>query len=359
MRYCLLWCVFICGCPSLSTHYESAMAVVNQATPPTPEELEGALKDVDEAVRIAQNDLSRTDVENHDQFAYIIPMSEIARARLYARCDQVVNEERSCWKAIEEAERYLGRHLRSNAAQTMFCDYAVFFRREKIRRHAFTILIETYRRAGERDLEALMHAQIGFSDAYLRSRVAHSEEEYVREAENAGWVRKYNAGEEGIHHAFIGIILALGRAAEHVGIQSEISALEARLQNTYDPQERARILQRIRELRAQDAESEIKYQEQVREEEMRHAATLEQIEVSYRDTLFTALRSNFELLRLSPELQRLPAFRQLEEQAANLDNYVRRAGFDERAAAEFSQLRGTLDELTRQAQIQARARRRS
>ncbi len=351
----LIFCLILPGCPSISRSYENALKIIQKNGQINEEDFQSCLGKLDNAILYAREDIQYTDSSNHDQYAYILPMAEIAKARLYNRVDQIENMEKSCWKAIKIAESLLGKHIRkSNTAQNMFQEYSVYFRREKIRRHAFTILQEAYRRVGEKDLSQLMQLQIVFSDSYLISDFAHQEEEYIREAENAVWVKKYNQKKEDIRHTFTLVLLALGRAAEQMAIESEKQQIHQQLQNTYDPYQRAILYQRLACLNQKEKESEQRYKENVENENIQHHYNLQNIQKVYQQTSLNALVNNFRNLQLSPQIKNLPSFNRLISQTASLDNYIQRKGFDEKAADDLMNLRNTLDELTKEAQNKIR-----
>jgi hypothetical protein len=306
------------GCVSPRGAYESGFAVANQFEQPGSGDMQDAIEDLDEAISKAKQWLtSYEDVRTacrHDRTAFLIPMARLAKARLHGRFNQITKQEEECWAAVRDAERYLGAHIRSlrfdrSGESLPFASYSVFFRREKIRRHAFVLLMETYRQAGEKDLMALMRAQVGFSDIYLRSPVSHSEEEYIRTIENSDWVRLYKLEKEDIAYGFQVFFFVLAVAAAQASAQMQRSELQSQMSMTQDPSLRASLQQQIANLDMQ-----------MEQNMMMAMETLEQMEQSQYGDLLT----------------KKDAF----------DNYVSRVGFDRQAAQALSDLRTSLDNLT-------------
>jgi hypothetical protein len=344
-----------CGCVSPRGAYESGVAVVNQFEQPDSGDMEDAIEDLDYAISKAKKWLSQYESERtacrHDRTAYLIPMSRLAKARLYGRFNQITKQEDECWAAVRDAERYLGAHIRSlrfdrSGEALPFASYSVFFRREKIRRHAFTLLSETYRQAGEKDLVALMRAQVGFSDIYLRSPVSHSEEEYIRTIENSDWVRLYKLEKEDIAYGFQMFFFILAMAAAQAGAQMQRQELQSQMYMTQDPALRANLQQQIANLDMQIQQNMMMAMETLEQMEQSHLATVEAIELRFHNTVLGALVANFESLKLSDEVKALPQYGDLITKKDAFDNYVSRVGFDRQAAQALSDLRTSLDNLT-------------
>lgn len=352
------------GCSTPRGSYESGVDTVNQYDLPDSDDVADAMEDLDYAIVLAKQRLGDVDDHGspyqHDRNAYLIPMSRLAKARLHGRYNQITDQEAECWSAIRDADTYLGAYIHrisagGDAAQVPFANYSVYFRREKIRRHAFTQLTETYRRAGERDLEMLMNAQIGFSDIYLRSPVAHHEEQYIRTIENSDWVRIYETEIEDIGHGFQTAALVLTMAAAQAGGQMQKANLQQQSSMTNNPSVRASLQQQMMQVDQQLQANMQLAMETMQKMEEAHLVNLEVIETQYQNTVLGALMANFRLLELSDEVKNLPAFQKLEQQRQAFDNYVLNRGFDENAALALADLRSSLDDLT----IELQERRRS
>jgi|GEM_PF-1020769 len=338
--------------------YESAIDTVNQPGMPDNDDAIDAFEDLDEAVVLAKEDL-RTDEDArspcyHDQTAYIIPMARLAKARLHGRLNQVSQAEEACWTAIDEASRFLGRYVaafvRSSGPQFLFANYSVFFRREKVRRHGFTVLKEIYRKAGERDLEELMRAQITLSDIYLRSSVAHDEEEFIRLAENSDWVRRYNLEKEDIGYTFTVILFAMAMAAQQAAYQQQQAQLQQGMVGA-DPATQANLQAQMQQLEMQMQTNMQQMMETARQIDEAHNAAVESIQNQFRNTVVGALVANFEMLELSAEVKNLASYHLLQQKKEAFDNYVARDGFDQKAAAALHEVRTSLDDLTRDLQL--------
>jgi hypothetical protein len=96
------------------------------------------------------------------------------------------------------------------------------------------------------------------------------------------------------------------------------------------------------------------FEETAQQLEESHRAQLEAIESKYRNTTVGALMANFELLRLSPEVMQLDAYRVLDAKKRQFDEYVLRHGFDRQAARALVEVRSELDNLTRAVQERRR-----
>lgn len=349
------------GCSSASDYYEDAVQTVRQRELPDADEANEAIDDLNEAIVRAERELSenaeQSSPSHHDQTAYLIPLAHLAKAELHARYDQTTLEEDACWSAIRDAERFLGGHLASGTArppELLFASYSVFFRREKVRRHAFTLLAEAYRRAGERDLEELMRVQVGLSDIYLRSPVAHGEEEQIRILENADWVRRYQDGKADVANGLATTLLVVATIGTLAAIGTQQDELEQMSAQTSDPAVQADLQARMRQLNEQRELTTRQFGEASEELRKQHEATRREIQQRYESTFAGALMANFELLRLSDEVKQLEAFQELNRRKEYFDNYVLRFGFDEQAARALTDMRTHLDQLT--AELQARRR---
>ena len=95
-----------------------------------------------------------------------------------------------------------------------------------------------------------MRAQIAFSDIYLRSSVAHDEEEFIRLAENSDWVRRYNLEKEDIGYAFQVILLSLAMAAQQAAYQQQQAQLQQGMAGA-DPATQADLQAQMRQLEMQ------------------------------------------------------------------------------------------------------------
>ncbi len=357
----LLIALGFAACSTPRGLYESAIDTVNQAELPDNDDAIDAFEDLDEAVALAKEEL-RTDEDArspcvHDQTAYVIPMALLAKARLHGRLTQVPQAEDACWAAIGDAGRYLGRYITkfmpAGGPQHLFANYSVFFRREKVRRHGFTVLKEIYRKAAERDLEELMRAQIAFSDIYLRSSVAHDEEEFIRLAENSDWVRRYNLEKEDIGYAFQVILLSLAMAAQQAAYQQQQAQLQQGMAGA-DPATQADLQAQMRQLEMQMQNNMQQMMETARKIDEAHAAAVQSIQNQFHNTVVGALVANFEMLELSAEVKNLASYQDLQRKKEAFDDYVAREGFDQKAAAALHEVRTSLDNLTRDLQQRRR-----
>lgn len=359
----LLGTFILAGCYTPRGRYESGMEVVRQVRLPDSDDVEDAFWDLDKAIELAKRVLAEDeDLKTpslHDRTAYIIPLAHLAKAELHGRFNQVNSQEQECWDAIREAEIYLGAHVRrlqqTSANAMLFANYSVFFRREKVRRHAFTLLKESYRKAGEKDLESLMSAQIGFSDIYLRSPAAHGEEEYIRTIENSDWVKLYDMEVEGIGHGFMVALLTLSMAAAAAGTEMQKSQLQQQQMQTSNPALKADLQSRIMQLDVQRQLNMEQAMIAMQKMEEKHEATLEAIENRFRTTVIGALMATFTLIELSEEVKQLDAYKRLIAMKETFDNYVLQRGFDSETAKALVDLRTGLDELTRDLQQMRRS----
>lgn len=340
------------ACVSPRGRFEHAFERAVRYELPDSDEAAQAFEDLDEAVREAEEAL-RTDQDMiapcvHDRTAYIIPMAHLAKAKLHGRFNQIADQEAECWAAIKEAEEHLGGHIRRIhlGGGIPFAQYSVFFRREKIRRHAFILLLESYRRAGEADLVALMRAQIGFSDIYLRSPTAHGEEEYIRTIENADWVKNYKSGVEDIAHTFEVALVTMAYAAAEAGAQMQRAKWKAKSPSAGGPQVKPKFRHRASLGDSQLVFNMHQAMETIEQMDKEHKERLRAIEGSYKDTVLGALIANFEILELSEEVKNLEAYGRLKVKKEAFDDYILRSGFDRNAAYALMNLRSSLDDLT-------------
>lgn len=363
--------------------YEQGLRIVRQIEQPSADQVVRARQLLKDAIAEAR---LRLDLERETSFAdavaYVIPLARIANARLHRRLGQVTEMEAECWGAIEDAERYLGTHIRDlqttistpepepnppagadtpatqgepspqvlrppEQAHTEL-GASVFFRREKIRRHVFVLLLEVYREAGERNLEALIEAQIGFSDAYLRSPVAQGEQSYIRQIENSDWRRRYDLGTADVHYhlAYTFIVLAqLASAAADSAREQSLNEVAAR-----NPKQRAYVEQQKRELADQRRRNMEEFRKTLEKLDKSYEQQTTGIEAKHSNTVVRALASNFELVGVSEEVKNLAEFAALQQQKQAFDEYVLERGFDEHAANALVELRTSLDQLTRELQ---------
>ncbi|MFH1999869.1 MAG: hypothetical protein ABIK28_09320 [Planctomycetota bacterium] len=360
MRRCILFTSMLLGCVCLITGcstprgcFLNGFETARQFEQPDSDDVQCAFEDLNESISLArrrlQEDEDARTACRHDQTAYLIPLSRLMKARLYGRFNQIPQQEEECWSAIRDAESCLGRHIQSLAGGRInvpFACYSVFFRREKIRRHAFTLLKESYRKAGEKDLESLMKAQIGFSDIYLRSPVAHSEEQYIRTAENSDWVRLYDLDKAEIGHSFSMIMMSFMMAAAQAGAQMQRSQLESQAAMTNDPALRANLNQQIATLDMQMQQNMQQMMDTMQKMEENHQANLNSIQQRHQNTVLGALMANFTTLDLSDEVRSLSEYRDLRVKKEIFDRYVQSQGFDANAAQALAEVRTSLDNLT-------------
>jgi len=343
----------IMGCSTPRGCFLAGFETARQYELPDADDAQDAFEDLNESIAVAKEwihkDPDARTACRHDQTAYFIPLSHLMKARLHARFNQISRQEEECWAAIENADHYLGRHIRSLAGGRVtvpFASYSVFFRREKIRRHAFTLLNDTYRKAGEKDLQALAMAQIGFSDIYLRSPVAHSEEQYIRTVENSDWVRLYDLKKENIGHTCTVIMMSFMIALAQVGGQMQKQQLESQAATTTDPALRANLNQQIATLDLQMQQNMQQMMDTMQKMEENHLARLDSIEQKHQNTVLGSLVSNFATLNLSTEVKSLAEYKDLKNKKEVFDNYVLERGFDVNAAQALADVRTSLDNLT-------------
>lgn len=356
----------VSGCASARDHYLDGLRTVRQLDTPSPAQVTAAKMSLDKAITRAKKELEsgrKSLPSKYDGTAYLIPLARIAKGKLYKRFQQTPELERECWLAIRDAEAYLGGHIakmqntvtdeEGNATKSVqgihkSMGASVFFRREKIRRHVFALLLDTYREAGERNLEALMKAQIGFSDAYLRSPVAHGEEEFIRQVENSDWLQRYDQGTSKVRYNITSTFLILAQAASTAASAAQKQNLEQ--QAIADPSKRAYVEERKRaidERERKNLEQFKKAQEKLKKNFQREQKG---IETAYANTVIDSLASNFDLVGVSEEMQRLDKFVVLKKKKKDFDDYVLKNGFDQKAADALIDLRTSLDELTREMQ---------
>ncbi|MGE3164036.1 MAG: hypothetical protein AB7O52_03965 [Planctomycetota bacterium] len=357
----------ICGCRTPSA-YEDGVRIVRQVDQPSADEVLRARSLLDAAISSAKSRLDqKADASFSDAVAYIIPLARIAKARLNRRLQQVSEMESECWGAIQDAERYLGIHIRdlqdtvttedgdeanaaprAPAAVHAELGSSVFFRREKIRRHVFILLLEVYREAGERNLAALLEAQIGFSNAYLRSPVAQGEQRYIRQIENSDWRRRYELGTAEVrYHLAYTFVLVAQAASAAADSAREQSLNEVALR---DPKQRAYVEEQKRQLAEQRRKNMEEFRKTLDKLSETYTQQTKGIETGHKNTVVSALASNFELVGISEEVKKLAEFRALQSQKQAFDEYVLKEGFDENAANALVALRTSLDELTRELQ---------
>lgn len=350
---CLCMVLGLTSCSSPRGCFLSGYKTARQYEMPDADDAQDAFEDLNESISIAKEWL-RTDKDvktvcRHDQTAYLIPLSHLMKARLHGRFNQISEQENACWAAIQDADKYLGGHIRVLArgrVSVPFASYSVFFRREKVRRHAFTLLSETYRQAGEKDLVSLARAQIGFSDIYLRSPVAHSEEQYIRTAENSDWVRIYELKKENIGHTFQVIMMSLLMVMAQAGGQMHKQQLESQAAMTNDPALRANLNQQIANLDMQMQQNMQQMMDTMQKMEENHLARLNRIEQQFQNTVLGSLMANFTTLDLSDEVKSLAEYEDLKNKKEVFDNYVLERGFDVNAAQALADVRTSLDNLT-------------
>ena len=364
--------VLLAACTTPRDHYERAVVVVDQLDRPDAGQVARALDQLDQCIAAARKQLDTASEtpppSRYDRTAYLIPLAYLARARLHGRLGQVVQQEKACWDAVQTSEDYLGKHIlalseenqrdggknRKTVPLLPFVDYSVYFRREKIRRNAFSQLIETYRQAGERDLEVLMRAQVGLSDIYLRSPTAHAEEEYIRTIENSDWVRQNAIKRENVVYAFQVVAHALSNAAMQASYASRKAQLEQQIKAARDPEVRAALQRQLAQLEAQHQEQMRQSRETGQRIRQQHDANLKAITRRHQATVVRALTANIKLLGLSDEVKHLASYQRLQQKKEAFDNYVLRAGFDRKAAQALAELRSSLDQLSRDLQQRRR-----
>lgn len=358
-----LFVLFSYGCASYGkgysfkaiTYYNRAISVVDAVNTPEDRDIEQAFEFLDTSIKIAKEELEEHSSLyrpcEHDQLAYIIPLARIAKAKLYSRLNQIRNQEEEGWKAIYEAENYIGRHVRENNTRDyMFGTYAVFFRREKIRRYVFTILKETYRRSGERDLEQLMASQIGMSSIYLQSSVAHNEEKYIRAIENSDWVRINALKEEDLKYSIFMFFAYVLAAIQEVAHAAEQQMLEEEYYNAENEYQRQRIEARMRRAERRANRNRQRLREMRKNLRKQHRREIHSIQRNYRNFVSRSLIENFSMLRFSDEIKNLDAYWILMRKKEDLDNYLKRNGFGSQAAKKLMGIRTALDQLTRELQ---------
>ncbi|MHC4469773.1 MAG: hypothetical protein ACYS99_02320 [Planctomycetota bacterium] len=343
------------GCSTSRDYYEIGDEISRMHEQPSAELVAEAGESLDQAIDLAMEELGSGDDEaqaaRYDSTAYIIPLSWLAKARLAKRFGHVTELEEQCWHAIEAAESHLGEHIAAlDAGETehKILGASVFFRREKIRRHAFALLVDEYRQAGEKDLERLMHAQIGFSETYLLSDVADGEEEYIREVENADWVEGYDMDAEEARYNLLMALLILGQSAQTAA--SSMREAELNRMQSMDPSTAGYVAaekQRLQWERQQSLEQFTKNVEKLTEA---HQEAKSRIRTTHRATVARALSQNFDLVNVSPAVKNLSAYRELQSKKRDFDNYVRRHGFDEKAAQKLMEVRTSTDDLVRELQ---------
>lgn len=365
--FSLLW--ILIGCQSAAGYYQSGLKIVRTPERPGPDEVTRAHRYLDKAIERAKKELDSDRVSRSDATAYVIPLARIAKARLHRRFEKTTDMERECWQAIHDAEEYLGAHIHKikndvaeisedgeEVAPTQPPEThkqlgaSVFFRREKIRRHAFALLLGVYRDAGEKNLESLMQAQIGFSDSYLRSSVAHGEELFIREIENSHWRQKYDLSTAGVRHNLSLALLFVAQAATAAAGQKQMQDLDESAAN--NPRNRSYVEQRKAQIREQQRKNMEQFKKAAKKLKEAHQRQTSGIRTSHSNTVAGALAGNFELVGVSEEIRQLDAYFALRDQKEKFDDYVTKRGFDQNAADALIDLRTSLDELTREVQKQ-------
>jgi hypothetical protein len=343
------------GCASARDHYDDGDEIVRQSEQPSAEQVTAARASLDLAVATAQEDLLSDEYESapvrYDATAYIIPLARLAKARLAKRFDQLSELEEECWQAIRDAERYLGEHilqLQGGSEEEKKLGASVFFRREKIRRHAFMLLLDEYRSAGEKDLELLMLHQIGFSQTYLMSPVAHGEEEFIREVENSDWVREYNLTAADTRYNMIVILLVMLQAASTAASEYQKASYDQMAAR--DPSMSGYAAQQKASIDRQQQQNMKQFQETMQKLEEAHEQEVAGIQSMYEATVAYSLAANFELVNVSKAVKDLKEYTVLAALKKEYDNYVKSHSFDEKAAEILMRMRTSLDELTRKMQ---------
>lgn len=320
--------------------------------------------DLDASITLARRTLQDDDERVpaiRDQHAYMIPIARLAKAQVHVQYDQLAEAEEQCWQAVRQSEIFLGEHVRNfqdvvDSSVVPFGAYSTFFRREKIRRHAFTILMEGYRRAGEKDLVALMKAQIENSSIYLGCPVAHHEEEYVRTLENGHWFMEYEITKaETRSNMLTTAIVLLTIAAMGAGANASMQ-MQHQAAVTTDPNLAANLNMQAQQLNLQMTQLAQQAGQTLDSIEQSKQATVSGLVQGYKTTLAGALSATFQLVSLSPEVRSLPVYRKLHEQSKQFDDYVQKKGFDVDAAKQLAVMRASLDELTAELQKKRKAK---
>ncbi|HQA99515.1 MAG: hypothetical protein KBC30_03315 [Planctomycetes bacterium] len=346
-------CCLLCSCGTFSRNYEQGMKYVHQDSSLSESDFKNGLKAFNKAIQDAELKILDADLSVHDQYSMIISLSWIGKAKLYQRMNQIVEMESACWKAMKVAEEMVGKHIQTQKLGS-FVTYNVYFRREKIRRYAFNILHEIYQKVGEKDLVSLMQLQMSMSSNYLNSKFAYEEEKNIRRLENASWQMNLSDEKENIFHGAVVVLMTVSEAARQTSIAIQQQQLESQYHSTENVHVRRELADRMQRLEEESYWSHDMYIQRMDKERERHKEAKLNIQHEFQSTLEYSLQANFKNLQLSPELKRLPSYHRLQSQAQQLDNYMAQHGFDLDAAKELVQFRKTLDDLTREAQEQAK-----
>lgn len=289
----------------------------------------------------------------HDRYAQLVPLAELAKARLAARLGQIPEAERACWRAIELAEDHVGTHIRRMSEDDedgLFLSCGAHFRREKIRRAAFAMLTEAYRKAGEKDLEQLAQLQVATSSLYLTSKTAHGEEERVRGIEGSVWAYEYETTRANANHETMMIMMALMAAASTAANQYSAQQADMAAMRSTNSQQASSFRSQAAQLRTNDTLQQMQYREQMRQAGEQHFARMTAWAAVHSRDLSAAAITNATILRLSAAVRALPGYQKLVAAQQKLDNYLTRGAFDEGAARALATLRQSLDELSRDVQ---------
>jgi hypothetical protein len=315
------------------------------------------LEAFDKAIQDAKEKIEDADLSVHDRYSMIISLSWIEKAKLYKRMNQIIEMESACWEAMKVAEEMVGKHIETKKLGS-FVTYNVYFRREKIRRYAFNLLHEIYQKVGEKDLVNLMQLQMALSGNYLTSRFAYEEQKQIRRIEDAAWQMNLSYEKEYVFHVSLILLMSLLVAAYQTNTAMEQMKSESQYRPLGSGSVKQELSTRMKYLQQRPYWSSEIYKQSIDLEKKRHQEAKINIQHTFQTTLEHALQKNFKNLELSPELQRLPSYHHLQSQAQKLDNYIEQHGFDLDAAKELVQFRKTLDDLTREAQEQAKKSRR-
>lgn len=290
---------------------------------------------------------------DHDRFSQLTPLAELAKARLAARLGRIPEAEAASWRAIELAEIHIGTHIKRMSEDDedgLFLSCGAHFRREKVRRAAFAMLTEAYRKAGEKDLEQLAQLQVATSTLYLTSKTAHGEEERVRGIEGSVWAYEYETTRANANHETRMIMMLLAAAASTAANQYSAQQADLAAMRSNNAQQASSFRSQAAQLRFNDTLQQQRYREQAREADAQHHARMTAWAAVHTRDLSAAAITNVSILRLSPAVRALPGYQKLVDAQRKLDGFLSRGAFDENAARALASLRQSLDGLSREVQ---------
>lgn len=346
-------CCLLCSCGTFNQNYEQGMKYVYQDSSLSESDFKNGLEAFDKEMQDAKLKIVDADISIRDQYSMIIALSWIGKAKLYQRMNKIIEMESACWEAIKVAEEMVRKHIQTQKLGP-FGTYNVYFRREKIRRYAFNILHGLYQELGEKGLMNLMQLQMSMCGNYLNSRFFHLAKRHIHSRiKDVVWEKNLSDDKENISPESMVVFMTLSKITYHMSIAIKHNELESQYNATDNGIVKQILADRMQRLQEKSYWRSEMYQQKMDFEKQRHKKAKINMQHEFQTPLY-ALQANFKNLQLFPELQRLPSYHHLQSQAQTLDNYIAQHGFDLHAAKDLIQFRKTLDDVTQEAQEQAK-----